>query len=228
MSIDQLQAEFWEATERRKRRLPTHPAVEAFAKPKVDLACREIERICGSSVRDLTALDIGAGNGFFTHYLSDRFARVAALDFSRTMLSTNPARLKCQGDATRLPFRDASFDVVLCSNLLHHVPAPINAVSEMARIARLSVVLSEPNRNNPLMFLFALLKKEERMALRFTSGYLESLIRSATPQLGVSLRTTEGCVVPNKMPVRALPLVSALAPFFHPRFYALCVASKGV
>jgi ubiquinone/menaquinone biosynthesis C-methylase UbiE len=39
-------------------------------------------------------------------------------------------------DITAIPVEDASFDVVLCTEVLEHVPEPIAAVAEMARIVK--------------------------------------------------------------------------------------------
>ena len=36
----------------------------------------------------------------------------------------------------RLPFEDASFDLVLCNSVLHHLQNPMGALDEIARMAR--------------------------------------------------------------------------------------------
>lgn len=46
------------------------------------------------------------------------------------------AALDLVGDIAALPVRDATFDVVLCTEVLEHVPRPGAAVREMARILR--------------------------------------------------------------------------------------------
>lgn len=40
------------------------------------------------------------------------------------------------GDANSLPFRDASFDLVLCNSVLHHMREPGRLLAEIRRIAR--------------------------------------------------------------------------------------------
>jgi SAM-dependent methyltransferase len=40
------------------------------------------------------------------------------------------------GDARRLPVRDAAFDVVLCTEMLEHVPEPQQAIDEMWRVLK--------------------------------------------------------------------------------------------
>lgn len=195
--VYQTQKKYWEGIS--KRRTPSHPAVLAFAQPKLGF----IEKSIG---RGLRMLEVGAGNG----YLSQTFAQaydLTALDFSENMLRLNPlpdAQKVC-GDAEKMPFEDESFDVVFCANLLHHLADPRVAVGEMKRVASKHVVLLEPNILNPLMFAFGFLKAEERGSLKFTPDYLRSL----GIDLNMSLRAfaSQGAVVPNKTPTAGLPLL---------------------
>jgi ubiquinone/menaquinone biosynthesis C-methylase UbiE len=75
--------------------------------------------------------------------LLKRAARVAALDISPGMLwGSRSGRGKhrevlfLQGDAARLPVRDASFDVVLAAQMLYHVPDIEAAIAEAKRTLR--------------------------------------------------------------------------------------------
>ena len=88
------------------------------------------------------------------------------------MLALNPVKKTLLMDAADLRFHDDSFDVVFCHALLHHVKNMDRVVLEMRRVSRKYVVILEPNVLNPLMFLFAASKKEERGALKFTLSYL--------------------------------------------------------
>jgi SAM-dependent methyltransferase len=47
-------------------------------------------------------------------------------------------------DAERLPFRDQSFDLVYVHDGLHHLEHPYEALSEMARVARRAISITEP------------------------------------------------------------------------------------
>ena len=49
------------------------------------------------------------------------------------------------GDAMRLAFSDASFDLVCEFGALHHIPLPSRAVSEMLRVSRTSIFISDCN-----------------------------------------------------------------------------------
>ena len=124
------------------------------------------------------------------------------------MLRMNPGHYLVQGSVGELPFRRQSFDLVLCSNLLHHLPDPLAAVAEMRRVSRSYVVLSEPNRNNPAMLALDLLKPEERATLRFTRSLLENFVINAG--LTKIASTTTGFVAPNRMPRWLVSLLSRL------------------
>ncbi|MGW8266042.1 MAG: class I SAM-dependent methyltransferase [Longimicrobiales bacterium] len=226
MGSADLQRQYWAANHVLKRRPPTHPAVRGFVAPKLAFVRECLEGRMGKRLSELSVLDVGAGNGFFTHYLMEAFGHVTAMDFSMLILAANPARAKVLGDVNALPFPDRSFDVVLCSNLLHHVVHPQGAVNEMARVADAALVVSEPNRNNPLMFSFGALVPSERGTLKFTHRFLRNLVTSATPGLKLVGTRTQGIMVPNKVPTWAVPVVRALEPFLFPRMYLLSVAER--
>jgi SAM-dependent methyltransferase len=77
---------------------------------------------------------------------------VVALDISNGCLER--ARIRAErfevtyelvrGDAENLPFRDESFDYAFVHDGLHHLPKPELAISEMARVARRGIVITEP------------------------------------------------------------------------------------
>jgi len=41
-----------------------------------------------------------------------------------------------RGDVTRLPFADHTFDLVICSEVLEHIPEDNNAISELVRVLK--------------------------------------------------------------------------------------------
>lgn len=198
------QKEFWENKKRAKRRHPNHLVVRAFVLPKIDFIKKNIK----ISPED-TLLDVGCGNGYFTYHLA-KLCDVTGLDFSEQMLKINPHHKLVKGDAENLPFDKNSFNIVFCSNLMHHLKNPKKAIEEMKRVAKNYVIISEPNRNNPLMFLFGLIKKEERNSLRFTKKYLNKMAQK-TNLLPVK-SFTSGFVFPNKTPKLKL-LLSILKKF---------------
>jgi SAM-dependent methyltransferase len=105
-----------------------------------------------TALRLISALIAGTGRGV-RHFL-DRHpgVEVRGVEPVRAMIdvaeSANaiPAGRIVEASGDRLPFDDASFDVVCESGMLHHVPDPNLIVQEMMRVARYAVFLSDENR----------------------------------------------------------------------------------
>jgi demethylmenaquinone methyltransferase/2-methoxy-6-polyprenyl-1,4-benzoquinol methylase len=85
-------------------------------------------------------LDLAAGTGTSSQPFADAGAVVVPCDFSQGMLAVGkaarPALAFTAGDATRLPFADASFDAVTISFGLRNVVDPDAGLREMLRVTR--------------------------------------------------------------------------------------------
>jgi demethylmenaquinone methyltransferase/2-methoxy-6-polyprenyl-1,4-benzoquinol methylase len=85
-------------------------------------------------------LDLAAGTGTSTEPFADAGARAVACDFSLGMLRVGARRRPdlafVAGDATRLPFADASFDAVTISFGLRNVVDPAAGLRELLRVTR--------------------------------------------------------------------------------------------
>jgi len=100
-------------------------------------------RALGHLLPPLRVADIGCGEGYLTIEASRWASRVIAVDRSEAVLKKARAlatrrRVRNviwkRGELERLPLRDASVDVVLLSQALHHAPDPGQALAEAARI----------------------------------------------------------------------------------------------
>lgn len=84
-------------------------------------------------------LDIGAGacqyRKLFAHcsYETHDFAQLPA---DALFAGVGYGRIDYVSDVTALPVPDSAFDVALCTEVLEHVPDPIAAISEFARILK--------------------------------------------------------------------------------------------
>src|SRR5438067_4190935 len=82
-------------------------------------------------------LDLGCGTGRHAREARRRGARVVALDLRMEDLrSTREGTLPVQGDALALPFPDSSFDCVIASEGLEHIPEDGAAIAELRRVLR--------------------------------------------------------------------------------------------
>lgn len=197
-----FQKDYWERHDLDNRRPPTHPVIAEYVGSKINILKKYMP-----IDKETTLLDVGCGNGFFTYYW-DQLCTVTGVDYSEKMLAINPVKNVRQMDANHLQFPDNSFDIVFCHALLHHVDDINSVIQEMKRVSKKYVVILEPNRNNPLMFLFSALVKEERKALTFTPKFLKNKLRENSLQ-AIDVFSC-GMIVPNKMPAFLLPVVRHL------------------
>lgn len=94
-------------------------------------------------------LEVGVGEGEVSARLRSRWPEVpiAGIDLPDAELAAHwvgKAHAGAFADIGRLPFPDASFDLVLAIEVLEHVPDPVGALRELDRVARGDLVLSVP------------------------------------------------------------------------------------
>jgi demethylmenaquinone methyltransferase/2-methoxy-6-polyprenyl-1,4-benzoquinol methylase len=108
----------------------------------LDRRWRRHARQCLQLHRGERVLDLAAGTGVSTAELARSGVLAVACDFSLGMLRAGRARRHRQhlpfvaGDATHLPFADASFDATVISFGLRNVADAPTALREMARVVR--------------------------------------------------------------------------------------------
>ena len=199
------QREYWESD--LGHREADHPIVEGFSRQRWN----HIRRLLPLD-QVAKALDVGAGNGFSTCYAPPGIECVAT-DGSVHMLRRHPGPDLALADAQALPFRDASFDLAFCWELLHHVDQPWRVLAEMRRVSRRWVLVLEPNPLNLAQFLFALADPEHRWVLRFSRRYLLDQFDRAGLRPVAFQRV--GLIFPNKTPRWLYPALRAM-PFRVP------------
>jgi ubiquinone/menaquinone biosynthesis C-methylase UbiE len=101
--------------------------------------CEAVDLRAGSRV-----LDVAAGNGNASLAAARRFARVTASDYVPALLERAAERARAdrleielrEADAEKLPFADASFDVVLSTFGVMFTPNQDRAAAELVRVCR--------------------------------------------------------------------------------------------
>ena len=91
------------------------------------------------------ALDVACGPGTFALRFAPRVRTVVGFDLTPALVTQAQAAAAkagitnvcfVLGDAVTLPFAGSAFDIVSCGYSLHHMPDPVAAVREIARVAR--------------------------------------------------------------------------------------------
>jgi SAM-dependent methyltransferase len=125
-----------------KRERVSNPAYEIYDRLRVETIRHLIDNSNGN------ALIIGCGAGQDAN-IFDSSIKVIAFDLSwnasRSIKSENI--ISFVGDATSIPLPDDYFDLVICSEVLEHIPNVRNAIQEIYRIAKQNSILifSSPN-----------------------------------------------------------------------------------
>jgi SAM-dependent methyltransferase len=84
-------------------------------------------------------LDVGCGGQPYRRYCSHLRYKAhdfAKLDASTQILQGQYGGLDYVSDIVNIPEKEGAFDAILCTEVLEHVPDPVAAVKEMARLLR--------------------------------------------------------------------------------------------
>jgi ubiquinone/menaquinone biosynthesis C-methylase UbiE len=85
-------------------------------------------------------LDLGSGIGYFSELLYAYASRVKGMDLEpenvRTAKELYPDIDFLAADAVSLPFKDASFNKILCTEVLEHIQNDTSAIQELSRVLK--------------------------------------------------------------------------------------------
>jgi ubiquinone/menaquinone biosynthesis C-methylase UbiE len=138
-----------------------------------------------------TILEVGVGEGEVADRVSQRFpdAFVTGIDLPDESLAehwSNRRLAASFADIVALPYPDDTFDLVLAIEVLEHVPNPMGALRELARVARRDLVLSVPRE--PLWRVANMARGKYWRDLGNTPGHIQHWSRDAFSRLvGVHL-----------------------------------------
>lgn len=122
--------------------------------PRIDRKFARILELVRAQLPCEAFLDAGCGDGRYLAALADELpGRRAGVDLSARILETARARVEAdfrRASLEQLPFGDGEFDLLLCTQVIEHVPDPGRAVAELARVLRPggTLVISTDNERN--------------------------------------------------------------------------------
>lgn len=128
--------------------------------------------------------EFGAGEGYLTRILAASFPQsvVGASDVSRDILHVAKENLEGSAvalsvqDVENLAYRDDSFDLIACCEVLEHVSRPQKALREINRVAKDRVVFSVPRE--PLWRILNCLRGKYLASLGNTPGHVNHWSKS--------------------------------------------------
>ena len=129
--------DYWNRSEERNRAL-----LEPF------------KRLALLDFREKQVLDVGCGTGGMAGVISDPCRHYVGLDYNHHVIRFAQPREDClflQGDGTRLPFRDGSFDFIFALDVIEHLvggeSSQLKFLQELRRVLRPlgMILLTTPN-----------------------------------------------------------------------------------
>ncbi len=144
---------------------------------------RAIERFLPSDVH--TILDVAAGGCDVGEALTRRRScSVVSLDLNARGLKFAARTLPVAGDALQLPFKNESFDAVICSLFFHHLPDIdcVRVLEEMWRVARRIVIVNDLNRHRVAHAAIRLLSVLFSKSIMFRNDAAASVRKAFRPK----------------------------------------------
>ena len=169
MKVNYWDVKFLSVTLKLKRYYEEHPVggEESLSQDTIFRFKQIHMEIDELNVKNLFFIEVGCGKGSLGRFICKSCQQYVGVDFSINAIKSAKKKRKddmCYvcADASFLPFKEAVFDMVLCSEVLEHVPKYTKVLSEcffiLKRLGKFLVTV--PNRYNPNIFLSLLLTKK--------------------------------------------------------------------
>ncbi len=114
---------------------------------------KKLEDFVGADKKNLTFVEIGAGDGEVTDLIRKRHPTWKITPTE--IVEAGVVKLKKKGykdaavvDAVKLPYKDEQFDYAICFDVMHHVDGPAKMASEMVRVSKKGAFLIEASRES--------------------------------------------------------------------------------
>jgi SAM-dependent methyltransferase len=116
-----------------------------------------LSEVVDLSAKEAVWLDLGCSTGIFSDHFSEFASEFYGIDYDKTALFHSPKKPASNttfinGDAMGLPFKNDSFDRIICAQVYEHVPNDLKLFSEIYRTLKPGgyVFFSGPNKTYPI------------------------------------------------------------------------------
>ena len=118
-------------------------------------------------------LEVGCAEGLYVNFYSKTHKQnhiVVGLDLAINYIKKAkkrcPSAMWVVGNVQNLPFKKGSFDVVLCTEVLEHLPNPRTGFHEICQVSRKQILVTAPMTPSPLFYIARDLKLSSLLGTR--------------------------------------------------------------
>jgi len=125
-----------------------YEGADAVGKARFEIIMRAI-----GDLQPANMLDVGCAEGYYISAFRRQNRERYAVGLDLALSYLKKAKEKCptidliEADVEHLPFRDSSFEIVLCSETLEHTVHPKKAFGEIVRVASKYTIVTAPSRS---------------------------------------------------------------------------------
>ena len=139
---------------------------------------------------EMTALDLGCGAGFYSHFLNQSgFNKVTSVDFSKNMLAqlTGSQFVKVEADIENY-LATEKYDFILCAGVLEFVKTPESVFKNVSKMLKpgASFVVLVPNKNF-LSYFYGLYHRLHKIDVKI---YDQTQLQAFAKKSGLKLVST--------------------------------------
>jgi len=123
-----------------------------------------------------TILDAGCGEGFTMDKLlkNEVGKKIEGVEYSKDAITLGkklfPRLTIKQGSVYDLPYKDNSFDLIICTEVLEHLETPAGTLKEILRVSKKYLIISVPNE--PLFMLSNFVRGKNLFRLGNDPGHI--------------------------------------------------------
>lgn len=125
--------------------------------PNYYIRLKRVIELAGSGKR---ILDVGCGDGFLESKLKKNFKEIYGIDLNETDLAIakilNPEKRInfVKASASKLPFKNDFFDVVVCTEVIEHIKEDSIVIDEIKRVLKRKgkLIITTPDKKFPFLY----------------------------------------------------------------------------
>lgn len=143
-------------------------------------------------------LDVACGTGRYFKLYGKR--KIYGIDISKDMLKlakkVDKTAIVQVADAEHIPYKNNSFDIVITSQFIQHIPNYLKVLKEMKRVCKKEgyIIVDFPNKNS-FSCLFRYIKKSLGMVKRHYNFFTMKQIKNISKKLNLEILDVKKTIV---------------------------------